>query len=340
MAHMLEMNSMGDLAMSRRSLVRLGALALATGCASPWLQAQEAGQLQDEVWLDAARSREVPALLRWPTGGAKPQGVVIFSHGVGGRRTGAQVWGKAWADAGLLVVHLQHPGSDNVAMKGGFSALRKAMAPEQLINRVADIKFAIDEMARKQAAKQSQNSKSWADVPLQRLALAGHSMGARTTQAIAGQAFPKAKGLNSTDVRVKAFVAMSPALGKDATTAQATNDLKAVTRPILLVSGSLDGEVLNNGETVASRKQVYDCLPAGNKALLYLSGADHLTFAGIDKVIPSNFLMQREASTLASEVAHQRTTAAVTAAWLKARLLDQTMPAPAGLGQGDVWLQG
>jgi predicted dienelactone hydrolase len=339
-------------ATSRRSLLRLGTVTLAAACASPWLRAQtpatpssaDAAQLQDEVWIDAARGREVPALLRWPTGGAKPQGVVIFSHGVGGRRTGAEVWGKAWADAGLLVVHLQHPGSDNVAMKGGFSSLRKAMAPEQLITRVADVKFAIDEMARKQAAKQGTQGgapgKSWADVPLQRLALAGHSMGARTTQAIAGQAFPKAGSFNPADARVKAFVAMSPALGKEQTVAQATNDLKALTRPMLLVSGSLDGEVLNNGETVASRKQVYDCLPAGNKALLYLSGADHLTFAGIDKVIPSNFLMKREASTLASEVAHQRTTAAVTAAWLKARLLGQTMPAPTSLGQGDVWLQG
>ena len=311
----------------------------AASAASPWLHAQDAALLQDEVWTDAARGRDVPALLRWPTGGARPQGVVIFSHGVGGRRTGAEVWGKAWADAGLLVVHLQHPGSDNVAMKGGFNALRKAMAPEQLIARVTDVKFAIDEIARKQAAKSGTGRTSWADVPLQRLALAGHSLGARTTQAIAGQTYPKAGSFSPVDARVKAFIAMSPALGKDATTAQATSELKAITRPILLVSGSLDGEVLNNGETVASRRQVYDCLPAGNKALLYLNGADHLTFAGIEKVIPSNFLMKREASTLASEVAHQRTTALVTAAWLKARLLGQAMPAPAGLGQGDVWLQ-
>lgn len=336
---------------TRRQALRQGVALVcgaAASAASPWLHAQDAAQLQDEVWTDAARGREVPALLRWPTGGAKPQGVVIFSHGVGGRRTGAQVWGKAWADAGLLVVHLQHPGSDNVAMKGGFNALRKAMASEQLITRVADVKFAIDEMARKQAAKQGAGQSAnqgvgrtnWADVPLQRLALAGHSFGARTTQAIAGQNFPKAGGFSPMDPRVKAFVAMSPALGKDATAAQATNDLKAISRPILLVSGSLDGEVLNNGETVASRRQVYDCLPAGNKALLYLNGADHLTFAGIDKVIPSNFLMKREASTLSSEVAHQRTVATVTAAWLKARLLGQAMPAPTALGQGDIWLQG
>ncbi len=319
-------------------------LGLTVACFAPRLLAQTASPLQDEVWTDANRSRAVPALLRWPDGvdtssgnaAGKVQGVVIFSHGMGGRRTGADVWGKAWAQAGMLVVHLQHPGSDNEALRGGFSALRKANSPEQLLVRVADVKFAIDEMQRKVAAKQG----LWADVPLQRLAVAGHSYGARTVQALAGQNYPKANGWSGLDKRIKAFVAMSPALGKGTSAVQARADAKAMTRPMLVVSGSLDGEVLNNGETVESRRMVYDVLPAGRKALLYLQGADHLTFAGIDKVIPSNFLMRREATTLATEVAHQRSVASVTTAWLKAQLFDQPMAAPAGLDAGDVWLQG
>lgn len=334
-------------AMGRRRWLQASSglgLGLAAACLAPRLMAQTLPHLQDEVWTDASRSRAVPALLRWPDGvdpasgnaAGKVQGVVIFSHGMGGRRTGADVWGKAWAQAGMLVVHLQHPGSDNEALRGGFSALAKANSPEQLLVRVADVKFAIDEMQRKTAAKQG----PWADVPLQRLAVAGHSYGARTVQALAGQNYPKANGWSGLDKRIKAFVAMSPALGKGANAAQARLDAKAMTRPMLLVSGSLDGEVLNNGETVESRRMVYDALPAGRKALLYLQGADHLTFAGIDKVIPSNFLMRREAATLATEVTHQRTVASVTAAWLKAQLLDQTMPVPAGLDAGDLWLQG
>ena len=321
----------------RRSLLCKGLAATAVS----WLglanaQTPEPANLVDEMWADSERGRGVPALLRWPQEGTKVQGVVIFSHGMGGRRTGADVWGKAWARAGMLVVHLQHPGSDNEALRGGFSALGKANSPEQLLVRVADVKFAIDEMQRKVAAKQGR----WADVPLQRLAVAGHSYGARTAQALAGQNYPKANGWSGLDKRIKAFVAMSPSLGKGASAAQARLDAKAMTRPMLVVSGSLDGEVLNNGETVESRRMVYDVLPAGRKALLYLQGADHLTFAGIDKVIPSNFLMRREASTLATELTHQRNVATVTTAWLKAQLLDQPMGAPAGLDAGDVWLQG
>jgi predicted dienelactone hydrolase len=318
---------------SRRHLLR-STLALAAACAaSPLLMAAET-EPQDEVWLDAARSREVPALVRWPAG--KPQGVVIFSHGLGGRRTGADVWGTAWAQAGFTVVHVQHAGSDNVSLKGGFSALRKAMAPEQLVARVADVKFAIDEIARKQADSAS----PWAQVPMQKLAVAGHSLGARTAQALAGQAFPKAGGWSGADKRIKAFIALSPALGKDVGQKQGIDDAKAMQRPMLVVSGSMDGEVLNNGETVATRRMVYDSLPNGAKALLWLEGADHLTFAGIDKQIPSNFLMRREKSTLDAEDTHHQRVAAVTSAWLKEQLLAQPMGQPAGLGSADVWLRG
>lgn len=314
-------------ALRRRSLL---ALALA-GTASPWLRAEPA---QEDEWIDAARSRALPVLVRWPAG--KPQGVVIFSHGLGGRRDGAGVWGLAWVQAGFTVLHLQHPGSDAPALKGGFSALRKAMAAEQLQARVADVKFALDEIQRRHSAATG----AWADVPLQRIALAGHSFGARTAQAMAGQTYPKAGGWSGLDKRIKAFVALSPGLGRGLSESQAREDAKAITRPMLVVSGSLDGEVLSNGETVESRRRVYDTLPGGAKALLWLDGADHLTFAGNEKLIPSNFLIHREASTLATEAVHHRSVAKVTTAWLKEALLAQPMEAPMGLAAGDVWLRG
>jgi predicted dienelactone hydrolase len=319
---------------NRRSVLRASLLLTAGALASPLLYAAD-GELQDEVWSDALRSRDVPALVRWPSTGAKPQGVVIFSHGQGGKRTGADVWGKAWAQAGFVVVHLQHTGSDAAAVKslGGFN---KAMAPEQLVARVGDVKFAIDEMQRKHSAAQGR----WADVPLERLCLAGHSFGARTAQALAGQAFPKAGGWSGLDPRINAFIALSPALGQGATPAQARIDAQAMVRPMLLVSGSLDGEVLNNGETVATRRMVYDVLPIGAKALLWLDGADHMTFAGVEKQIPSTFIIRRPSATLAAEAGHHRTVALVTTAWLKEQLLSQPMGTPTGLGGADVWLRG
>ena len=107
--------------------------------------------MQDEVWTDSARSRDLPILVRWPL--ASALGVILFSHGMGGSRTGADVWGQAWAAAGFCVVHLQHPGSDAPALRGGMAALTKAMGPEQLPVRVADARFVMDEIERRHGQK-------------------------------------------------------------------------------------------------------------------------------------------------------------------------------------------
>jgi predicted dienelactone hydrolase len=316
-----------NLSFNRRRFIAAGA-GWAT-VTSAWAQGPA---LQDEVWLDATRSREVPVLVRWPE--AVPQGTVIFSHGQGGTRMGADVWGLAWAQAGFLVLHLQHSGSDAASIKS-LSALNKAMAPEQLVARVGDVKFAIDELQRRRQAKLER----WAQVPAGRLALAGHSFGARTVQAMAGQAYPQA-GWSGQDTRIDAFIALSPALGKGTTPVQAREDAKAMTRPMLLVTGSLDGEILNNGESPATRRMAYDILPSGAKALLWLEGADHMTFGGVAKQIPSGVLLKRQYSTLAQEPVHHRRVAMVTTAWLKEQLLRQTMDSPSGLGAADIWLRG
>ena len=65
--------------------------------------------VEDQIWRDEARQRDVPVRLRWPAQGA-PAGqtalpVLLFSHGLGGTRAGGSVWGEAWAQAGFLVVH-------------------------------------------------------------------------------------------------------------------------------------------------------------------------------------------------------------------------------------------
>ena len=116
----------------------------------------------DETWIDGARKREVPVRLRWPDGGkyTGPRPVLLFSHGLGGTREGGAVWGEAWADAGFVVVHLQHAGSDLPALRAVASSfadkagLRSAAGPEQLLARLRDVGFALDEIGRRHAAGQ------------------------------------------------------------------------------------------------------------------------------------------------------------------------------------------
>jgi hypothetical protein len=147
-------------------------------------------------------------------------------------------------------------------------------------------------------------------------------------------------GYSKPDLLPKAFLAMSPAVGAGVGLEQARKELAAVTRPMLLCTGSLDGEVLNNGETPEARRMVYDALPPGKKALLWLDQADHFTFAGNDKQIPSSFLARRNKVTLELEEAHHERVARLSTAWLKEQLLGQSMPAVTGLASGDQWLRG
>ena len=143
-------------------LQRRQALTLALGlAASPSVHAQPAAT-EDETWTDSRRQREIPVRIRWPSdtlpvpAGARP--VVLFSHGLGGTRDGGSVWGEAWVAAGFVVVHLQHPGSDLAAVRAVANSfadragLRRAAGPPQLLARLQDVRFALDELARRQRA--------------------------------------------------------------------------------------------------------------------------------------------------------------------------------------------
>jgi predicted dienelactone hydrolase len=320
-------------------LSRRAVLQASVACTLPWqlhsALANELPAAQEEIWQDSSRARDVPVLMRWPAG--KPQGVMVYSHGLGGKKEGGDVWGKAWAQMGLLVVHLQHAGSDNVALKkGGLTALREASKPEQLIARMQDVRFAIAQINRRQASGASSGAQNWSAVPVQKMAVGGHSFGARTTMLTAGWL---RNGINGSDPQPKAFVAMSPALGKDVSLAQGRKELAAVTRPFLMCTGSLDGEIMGNGETPESRRMVFDALPAGKKAMLWLDQADHFSFAGNDRQIPSSFLALRTKQTLSMEDAHHERAARISSEWLREQLLGQSMKAVTGLAAQDQFIR-
>ncbi|MBS7807234.1 hypothetical protein [Variovorax sp. PCZ-1] len=316
---------------SRRACLRAGLAAGLAGASALPSMAQTLPEVQTEAWMDAARSRELPVLLRWPVG--KPLGVMLYSHGLGGKKEGGDYWGRAWAAAGLLVVHLQHPGSDAQALrKGGLTALSKASQPEQLVARMQDMRFAIAEINRRKTAA----APGWVGVPTDKMAVGGHSFGARTTMLTAGW---QRNGNNGTDPQPKAFVAMSPALSNKNNLAQSRKEMAAVTRPFLVCTGSLDGEIMGNGETPESRRMVYDAIPSGKKALLWLDGADHFTFAGNSKQIPSTFIVRREKISLDAEASHHERVASISTAWLKEQLFGQPMGSAAGLGAADQFLR-
>lgn len=308
-----------------------------------YAQAQTSGPaVVDEVWLDAARQREVPVKVRWPdaaTSSAGPLPVVLFSHGLGGTREGGAVWGEAWAAAGFVVVHLQHTGSDLAAVRAvtnSFAdqrALRSAAGPAQLLARLRDVSFGLDEIGRRHAARQAR----WASVRPDQVGMCGHSFGAHTTLGMAGQRYGGFEGM--TEPRLAAFIAFSPSLPAAGDARQA---FERITRPLLCITGTLDSDVVGVGATPERRRAVFDALPAGDKGQLVLMEADHMTFAG--QTGRAVEIVPREQITRELQPAHHALVASITTDWWRATLLDDAaartrLTAPKGLNPGDSWQQ-
>ena len=319
--------------MKRRRLLKLAAALGAAGVACRGAQAAE----HDDSWRDGRRERDVPVRLRWPAGDG-PCALIVHSHGLGGSRDGADRWGRAWQEAGFAVLNLQHAGSDTEVLRAGMRALRAAASAEQLRARVGDMQFALDEVTR----RVQQGQPAWSRVRLDAIGASGHSFGAVTVQAVAGQRFQvPARGI--VESRFKAFIAFSPSPGQGLPASAA---FAGVTRPFLAVTGTLDSDALGRGLTGADRAAVYDALPSGQRALLWLEGADHMTFAGnAAQPLRARFgPLKREAVAAQREASHHELIATITTLWWRARLLADAGAAaalrmPSGLAEGDRWRQ-
>lgn len=317
--------------------------ALALCSAWPWLHATTAWAdtqptpVVDETWYDAARSREIPVRMRWPdaAGRTGPRPVVVFSHGLGGSREGGEVWGAAWAAAGFAVLHLQHPGSDLAAVRatiGTGNGLRATMAPPQLVARIGDVSFALDEIERRHQAGLG----LWAQVRPHAVGMAGHSFGAHTTLAMAGQRF--LNGQSVSEPRLAAFIALSPSVPAAGDARQA---YAGVQRPLLCLTGTRDDDVVGNGATPEQRRAVFAALPPGDKAQLVLHDADHATFGGQHNPSP-RLLRARATQAESRQPAHHALVNAITTDWWRATLDGDTgararLLSPPGLSPGDVW---
>jgi len=299
----------------------------------------QAANVIDDSWSDPARGRELPLRLRFPDPAmpspAQGRAVVLFSHGLGGTRAGGAVWGEAWAAAGFVVVHLQHPGSDTAALRTG---LRRAASPQQLLARLDDVRFVLDEMDRRRLAGEA----GWATTRTGRVGLSGHSFGAHTTLGMAGQAWPGRAPID--EPRLAAFVAMSPTLPQAGDARQA---FATIRRPLLCLTGTRDGDVIGNGATPERRAAVFDALPPGYKAQLVLQDADHMSFAGQTSETGARRLQLLRQDPTARELLprHHALVAALTTDWWRTHLLGDTaarerLVQPAGLSTGDLWQQG
>ena len=262
--------------------IRCILLSALTACAvlfATAMPAAAATQVIDIEWKDANRERVLPLKVRVPDG-ADSVPLVIFSHGLGGSREGGKAWGEHWSANGYVVIHLQHPGSDDALWKGpGEGAPKQRLArgatAEQLLGRVDDVRFVLDEITRLQSKADAPQWVKRAD--LARIAMTGHSFGALTTMSLAGVRYPgPIKSL--AEPRIKAFIAFSPSVqGLKRSWPERYGEMA---RPFLSVTGTIDGDVMSTGSNAKNRAALFDAQPVGDKYRVIFEGGDHAVFGG------------------------------------------------------------
>jgi dienelactone hydrolase len=229
----------------------------------------------DLTWHDAARNRDIPVRIYAPKTASAALPVVIFSHGLGGSREGGAYLGRYWASHGYVSVHVQHPGSDS-AVATSIEAMQKAMRdPQNFINRPKDISFAIDQLTALNAAEGSWKNR----FDLERIGVAGHSFGAYTTLAVAGekQALIREK---LSDSRVKAVVILSAPNLRMA-------NYDEVHIPAFHITGTEDViHIVGATDKAIDRRIPFDKSSGPDTYLAIFEGGNHGTFGGRDQLLP------------------------------------------------------
>lgn len=147
--------------------------------------------------MDSARNRRVPTRLYMPRDAHidRPVPLLLFSHGMGGSRSGYQYLAMHWARQGIASLHPQHVGSDNSLWRGNpldlVQRLQHAAREDEAVDRVRDLRFVTDQILASQ----------WRPlVDPTRIVAAGHSYGASTAMLASG-ARVKDRELRQTDLR-------------------------------------------------------------------------------------------------------------------------------------------
>ena len=177
--------------------------------------------------------------------------------------------------------------------------------------------------------------KAWRVERSDAVGMAGHSFGAHTTLGVGGQSYPGHPGIK--EPRIAALIALSPTLPA---TGDATRAFAVVTQPTLCITGTRDDDVVGNNATPDKRAAVYAALPAGNKAMLLLKDADHMTFGGVTGRAAG--ILPRDLVTTQLQPQHHALVARITTDWWRAHLMGDAaakawLQKPAGLAAQDTW---
>ncbi len=265
-------------------------------------------EVVDGVWTDPARGdRRVPWRAYLPVSPEKPAPVVFVSHGLGGDQRTKAWYGRHLASWGFAAIHLQHLQAD-----GTPERFRDGIDRESVILRHQDPTFALS------ALMAHLDDPPWRDrVDPTRVGIAGHSLGARTTLAVAGQTLAGVDVGPFRDPRFRAAFAMSPSPPPNDTAAHAFRDMAM---PIAHLTGTRDESPLDRFPAI-DRRIPFDAIHDVDQVLVIFADATHGTFGGNDERDPSL-------------EAHLAVLRALAVAWWRDHLLDDAEARAWWTGEG------
>lgn len=218
-------------------------------------------------WIDDGRDgRDVPWKLYAPKGADGLLPVVVFSHGLGGSREGAEYLGRHLASHGYAAFHIQHHGSDAAVWKDGVQgALRNAQGNlRAALDRFRDVQFAAGRIAAMGERFDAT-----------RMGISGHSYGAIATMVAAGQT-GGLFGHRFAEPRFQAALAFSPSVPRNGDPEKAFADMLM---PIFHITGTKDEDPLGNMRP-EDRQKPFRLIDDVEQYLLVLEDATHMTFSG------------------------------------------------------------
>jgi predicted dienelactone hydrolase len=239
------------------------------------------GVIPEGTVRDAERGKDVVFTVEYPTRpGSYP--LIVFSHGFGATRQAYVGLSSHWASQGYVVIKPAHSDSGKVQAGAAADAWRD-QTPADWRNRVRDVTAILDGLDKIEESYPELKGK----IDRTKIGVGGHSYGAFTAMLLGGaKTYPGATSY--ADPRVKAIVVMSPQGPGDSF--GLTNDsFREIHIPTLFMTGTLDRGLAEN-ETPEWRRQAYELAPAGDKWLVVIEGARHLSFVG--RIDPSTEAMR------------------------------------------------
>jgi predicted dienelactone hydrolase len=246
---------------------------------------------EDITLRDEKRGKDIECRIHFPDTGDKLP-LIVFSHGFGADKTAFATISQNVAEHGYVIVHPSHADGfgrsgnkqgerASMPVKGGIRAFRSGGGLAGLLNdlekiegRIADVvkvMDSIEQLCTKVPALRGR-------IDTTSIGVGGHSYGAYTSMLIGGVTadIGSAKARSFVDKRVRCILPISgQGTGQQGLTKSSWANLNL---PMMAITGSLDQGA--GGQGPDWKKEPFKFSQPGEKYLVFIEGANHLSFGG------------------------------------------------------------